>query len=83
DLVFADPPYRTGAADEPLRELLATGLALPGARIAVETARGEVVAAPPGSGATADVRCYGDAQITFFHVPVPTGAPGGNVDARD
>jgi len=82
-LVLADPPYRTGAADEAIREVLGLGLAVPGARIVVETARGESVATPPGAGAPDDVRCYGDGQLTFFHVPAPAGRPEGSADARD
>lgn len=83
DLVLADPPYRTGAADDALRDLVAHGLVAPGARIVVETARGESVAAPPGLGAPDDVRCYGDGQLTFFHVPAPAGRPEGSADASD
>lgn len=83
DLVFADPPYRSGAADDALRGILALGLAAPGARIVIETARGETVSAPPEAGAPDDVRCYGDGQLTFFHVPAPAGRPEGSDDALD
>ena len=81
DLVLLDPPYRTGIADEAIRSLVELGLAAPGARIVAETARGEVVAVPPAAGAPGDVRCYGDGQLTFFHVPEPAPAPEGMADA--
>lgn len=45
DLILLDPPYGTGLADAALAHLLATGWVGPATWLAVETGRGEVLAA--------------------------------------
>jgi len=65
DLVLIDPPYRSEGADEALSVVVAPGVLAPGAFVAVETARGEIVDAPAGIARLAE-RVYGDSQITLL-----------------
>jgi 16S rRNA (guanine966-N2)-methyltransferase len=81
DLVLIDPPYRSGAAVEALHALVAGRLLTPGATLAVETASGEVVAAPVGLRCEA-VRTHGDSQIALFMPDHPAGCEEGASDAR-
>ena len=48
DLIFADPPYAPGSGSAAVSSVAAAGWLAPGGWMAVETKRGEEVAAPDG-----------------------------------
>lgn len=77
DLLFLDPPYRSGLAGAALASARAGGWLAPGAVIVLELAAGE--AAPEADWLTlADRRRYGDTQILVFTTPeftAPEGEP--------
>jgi len=69
DLVFLDPPYRSGQASPALAALSAAGWLRPGALAIVEFASSEDMPPPPGF-ATIDERRYGLAKILILrHTP--------------
>ena len=65
DLVFLDPPYRSGLAEAALASAREGGWLAPGAVIVVELAADEVPPAPDWL-TLADRRRYGDTQILIF-----------------
>jgi 16S rRNA (guanine966-N2)-methyltransferase len=69
DLVFLDPPYRSGQAAPALAALTGAGWLKPGAIATVELASTEDLVPPPGF-ATIDERRYGAAKIVILrHTP--------------
>ena len=63
-LVLIDPPYRSGAGQQALANLVANRALAPGALVSLETARDEVVDA---SGLTVEAeRIYGKAKLTLL-----------------
>ena len=64
DLVFLDPPYRSGLAAPALTGLAAGWLA-PGARVIVELAAREALSLPDGYGLEQERR-YGAARFVFL-----------------
>jgi 16S rRNA (guanine966-N2)-methyltransferase len=68
DLVFADPPYRSGLGAAALASALAGGWIAPGAVAVLELAGDED--APQVAGLDeADRRRYGDTQLVFLRAP--------------
>ncbi len=65
DLVFLDPPYRSGLGDTALAALEAAGWVKDGALCIVETEAREDVA-PPAGFTMLDERRYGRAKLTFL-----------------
>lgn len=65
DLVFLDPPYRSGHAPAALAALAGAGWLTPGAVVTVELAHNEDIAAPAGFEAI-DERRYGAAKIMIL-----------------
>ena len=65
DLLFLDPPYRSGAAGPALAALTDAGWVKPGAIATVEIATGEDLLPPPGFEAI-DERRYGAAKILIL-----------------
>jgi len=65
DLVFLDPPYRSGLAAPALQALAAAGWLAPGALVVVELAARQPFAAPEGY-ALLDERRYGAGKIIFL-----------------
>ena len=65
DLVFLDPPYRSGKASAALAALDAAGWLKPGAIATVEVGNAEEVIPPPGFEAI-DERRYGAARIVIL-----------------
>lgn len=65
DLVFLDPPYRSGVAGDALAALAGTGWFGPGALCVVELAAKEPFT-PPEGAELLDERRYGAAQIKFL-----------------
>jgi 16S rRNA (guanine966-N2)-methyltransferase len=71
DVVFLDPPYRSGLAVPALAALADSGWLKPGAIVAVELASTEDLAPPAGFEAL-DERRYGAARIAILRrMPVP------------
>ena len=64
DLVFLDPPYRSGAAGEALEALASAGWIAPGALCVVELAAKEPFT-PPDGAELLDERRYGAARVVF------------------
>ena len=65
DLVFLDPPYRSGHAAPALAALAHAGWVAPGAVVTVELAHNEDIVPPPGFAAI-DERRYGAAKIVIL-----------------
>jgi 16S rRNA (guanine966-N2)-methyltransferase len=65
DLVFLDPPYRSGHAAPALAALAAAGWVAPGAVVTVELAHNEDIVPPAGFEAI-DERRYGAAKIVIL-----------------
>ena len=65
ELVFLDPPYRSGVAAGALRALDAAGWLTPGALAVVELAAREPLIPPPGFSLL-DERVYGAARLLFL-----------------
>ena len=65
DLVFLDPPYRSGTAGPALTALAEAGWMKPGAIVTVEVATTEDLVPPPGFE-TIDERRYGAAKIVIL-----------------
>jgi 16S rRNA (guanine966-N2)-methyltransferase len=65
DLVFLDPPYRSGLAAPALDGLVRGGWLAPDARIVVELAARDDLVLPPGV-ADEDDRRYGSARFRFL-----------------
>jgi 16S rRNA (guanine966-N2)-methyltransferase len=65
DLVFLDPPYRSGQAAAALEALAASGWVAPGAIVTVELAHNEDIVPPTGFEAI-DERRYGAAKIVIL-----------------
>jgi 16S rRNA (guanine966-N2)-methyltransferase len=65
DLVFLDPPYRSGLATPALVALSAAGWIAPGTIATVELAHNEDLVVPPGFEAI-DERRYGAAKIVIL-----------------
>ena len=69
DLIFLDPPYRSGDAAPALAALADAGWIAPDAVATVELAYNEDIAPPPGFEAI-DERRYGAAKIVILkHTP--------------
>ena len=69
-LVFADPPYGQGLAQQALASALAGDWLTPGAVVVVEERADVTVALPPPLEAV-DHRTYGDTQVIFARMPRP------------
>jgi 16S rRNA (guanine966-N2)-methyltransferase len=65
DLVFLDPPYRSGQAAPALAALTQAGWLAPGAVVTVELAHNEDIV-PPAGFAAIDERRYGAAKIVIL-----------------
>ncbi len=65
DIVFLDPPYRSGLAGPALTALLGEGWIAPGARVVVELARTEDPPELPDL-AVEDIRRYGPSRFVFL-----------------
>ena len=65
DLVFLDPPYRSGQAAHAITALDGAGWIAPGAIVTVELAHNEDMVPPP-KFATIDERRYGAAKIVIL-----------------
>ena len=65
DLVFVDPPYRSGLASAALGALAEAGTLAPGALVVVEHAAGEGPA-EPGTLALTRRERYGSTELTFL-----------------
>jgi len=65
DLVFLDPPYRSGQAPAAIAALAAAGWMTPGCIVTVELAHNEGLTAPDGFE-TIDERRYGAAKIVIL-----------------
>jgi 16S rRNA (guanine966-N2)-methyltransferase len=65
DLVFLDPPYRSGQAPATIAALAAAGWMTPGCIVTVELAHNEDLA-PPDGFKTVDERRYGAAKIVIL-----------------
>ena len=65
DLIFLDPPYRSGVAGDALEALAKAGWMAPGAICVVELAAKEAFT-PPDGFELLDARRYGAAQIKFL-----------------
>lgn len=65
DLIFLDPPYRSGTAGDALDALAGAGWIAPGALCVIELAAKEDFALPDGTELL-DERRYGAAQIKFL-----------------
>ena len=65
DLVFLDPPYRSGQAAPALAALAQAGWVAPGAVVTVELAHNEDIVPPVGFAAI-DERRYGAAKIVIL-----------------
>ena len=65
DLVFLDPPYRSGLALPALAALTAAGWVAPGAVVTVELAHNEDLV-PPDGFETIDERRYGAARLVIL-----------------
>ena len=65
DLVFLDPPYRSGQAPAAITALAGAGWMTPGCIVTVELAHNEDLA-PPDGFATIDERRYGAAKIVIL-----------------
>ena len=68
DLVFLDPPYRSGLAAPALAALAEAGWLKPGAIATVELANTEDILPPPGFEPI-DERRYGAAKIVILRRP--------------
>jgi len=64
DLVFADPPYRTGSPDRLLASDALAGVTAPGALVIMETEKG--AGRDIGSWQQVDARTYGDTSLLFY-----------------
>ncbi len=67
DIVFLDPPWRSGLARPALEALLAGGWIAPGGRVVVELARDDPFEPPPGLRLE-DERRYGKTRFLFLRV---------------
>ncbi|MCS7267825.1 MAG: 16S rRNA (guanine(966)-N(2))-methyltransferase RsmD [Geminicoccaceae bacterium] len=82
DIVFLDPPWRSGLAEPALEALLEGGWIAPGARIVVELARDEVFE-PPSGFAIEQERRYGKTRFLFLRLAqTPRSATGGERSRR-
>ncbi len=67
-LVFLDPPYGRGLAQETLEALQGSGLLLPEARIVAEHSQREPLPDEIGRLRLSQSRRYGDTQVAFYEV---------------
>lgn len=75
DLVLCDPPWRDAqAALDLLDQLARQGVFAPDARVVLEHAAKDTLAAPPALEVR-DERRWGDTAITFFRLAGPADAP--------
>lgn len=65
DLVFLDPPYNQGLAEQALASLRAAGWMAPDALVSVELMKSEPFALPAGFSEL-DARTYGKARLIFL-----------------
>ena len=65
DLVFADPPYRSGLGERALASAVAGGWLAPGAVVVLEEAAGVEIALIPGLE-VAETRGVGDSQVALL-----------------
>jgi len=65
-LVFIDPPYRQGLADEALARLAASALIDEDSLVVAETSSDEILPTAFGALQEFDRRVYGDTAIAFF-----------------
>lgn len=68
DLIFADPPYRSGAGSQVAQSVAEADWLSPGGWMAVETQRGDGVE-PPDGWALETERDVGRARITLLYRP--------------
>lgn len=66
DWVFADPPYRTGAAEATLVALGASELVADGGRVVIEHDKRESLPEASGGLERVDQRIYGDTAVSFY-----------------
>ncbi len=74
DIVFLDPPYRSGLAGPALAALVREGWIAPGARVVVELAKTEDPPEIPGF-VVEDMRRYGPARFVFLRHSPGAGSP--------
>lgn len=74
DIVYLDPPYRTGAAPRAMAALLAGGWAAPGALVVAEIGARETLAVEPPFELE-DERRYGAARLVFLRLASTTSSP--------
>ena len=76
DLIFADPPYKSGLGPPAIASARQGGWIAPGAVVVLETALDEPPLAPPGLVA-ADDRHYGETRVLIFRdaAAAPLGTP--------
>ena len=67
-LVFLDPPYGKGLAEQALASLRDGGWLTPGALLVVEEAKAAALAAPEGFGEL-ERRTYDDTEFVFLRAP--------------
>jgi 16S rRNA (guanine966-N2)-methyltransferase len=68
DIVFLDPPYRSGLLARAIARLRAAGRVAPGSLLIAETAREEP---PPTSAPLLAERAHGAARISIWREPAP------------
>jgi 16S rRNA (guanine(966)-N(2))-methyltransferase RsmD len=66
NLVFLDPPYAAGVAEETLAMLTAGGLVLPQAWVVAEHSRRQTLPTTVAGLQCQEVRRYGDTQVAFY-----------------
>lgn len=66
DVIFIDPPYRRGMAQEMLGLLARSNLVKPDGIVVVECGREELLSPPPGFQAKGKSRVYGRTMVNFF-----------------
>ena len=74
DLVFIDPPYGKSLAVKALEKLSSSELLSKGARVVVETGKGEPLSTQYGSLELEQSRIYGNTQIHYY-----VFEPGGGI----
>jgi 16S rRNA (guanine966-N2)-methyltransferase len=67
-LVFLDPPYGRGLAQETLATLQGSGLLFPEAKVVAEHSHRETLPEQVGRLKLSQGRRYGDTQVTFYEV---------------
>lgn len=66
DVIFIDPPYRSGLVPRLCRQIVADGLLKPGGCVVAETGRNETLSGTFEGLVSGRVRTYGDTKISIF-----------------